>query len=85
MSSQISLDKMQTNSAASRDDDGDAAAAAAPSSSHPPPAAASSSAEAQRHLDAGQDALNSLDFGTAAACAASALEAGGGKEYDARW
>lgn len=75
---------MESN-AASRDDDGDAAVAAASLSPPPPVAASSEEATAQRHLDAGQEALNSLDFGTAAACAAAALEAGGGKEYDARW
>jgi hypothetical protein len=62
---------------------GDAAAAASPPP--PPPAPPSAESTAQRHLDAGQEALNDLDFGRAAACAAAALEAGGGKEYNARW
>lgn len=63
-------------------DNGDAAASA---STPRPDAFSPSVSAAQRHLDAGQEALNNLDFGTAAACAAGALEAGGGKEYEARW
>ena len=81
-------EKVMATNDASRGDGDDAAAAAAAATSSPPAAASASSSEAaaaQRHLDAGEEALNSLDFGTAAACAAAALEAGGGKEYDARW
>ena len=67
----------------------DPASPAAPSLRQPPPTAAAAAsdaeAQAQRHLDAGQEALNNLDFGVAAAQAAAALEVGGGREYDARW
>ena len=71
---------METTSASRGDD----AVAASPPPPTPPDDDAAAST-AKRYLDAGEEALNGLDFGTAAACAASALEAGGGKEYDARW